>query len=302
MKGLACSLGPLQLKNPVTVASGTFGSGKEFRDFYDLSLLGGIMVKGTTPEKRKGNPPQRLIETGGGILNSIGLANGGVDDFLHNILPEAREYGTAIIVNMSGGSVEDYGYMAQKLTVEGVAALEVNISCPNVKEGGITFGTDPEMARAVARIVRENTDKPVIVKLSPNVTSVVEIAQAVEDGGADIISLINTLLGMAIDVDKMKPVIHNVVAGYSGPPVKPVALRMVYEVYKAVKVPLIGMGGIMNTRDALEFIMAGASAISVGTGNFVDPLIPVDIIRGLDAFVKEKGLASYTELIGIAHR
>lgn len=302
MSKLECQLGKLLLKNPVTVASGTFGSGKEFKDFYDLSLLGGIMVKGTTPEKRAGNKPQRLVETSGGVINSIGLANGGIDDFINNILPEARTYGTEIIVNISGGCIEDYGVMAKKLDIEGVGAVEVNISCPNVKEGGITFGTDPEMAYDVTRIVKANTSKPVIMKLSPNVTNIAIIAKAVESGGADIISMINTLIGMAIDIEKRKPIINNVIGGYSGPPIKPVALRMVYEVYKAVSIPIIGMGGIMNTTDALEFIMAGASAVSVGTGNFVDPYIPINIIKGLEEYVVQNKLASYKEIIGAVHR
>ena len=302
MDKLKCDLGKLILKNPVTVASGCFGSGKEFKDFYDLRQLGGIMVKGTTPEKRRGNKPQRLVETSGGVINSIGLANGGVDDFIANILPEAKTYGTEIIVNISGGCVEDYGRMAEKLSIDGVGALEVNISCPNVKEGGIAFGTDPDMAFDVARSVSENTDKPVIMKLSPNVTDIAMMARAVESGGADIISMINTLIGMAVDIDRRKPVINNVIGGYSGPPVKPVALRMVYEVYKAVKIPIIGMGGIMNTRDALEFIMAGASAISVGTANFVDPYIPLEIIRGMEDYVVKNQLDSYRELIGCIHQ
>ncbi len=302
MSKLECQLGKLFLKNPVTVASGTFGSGKEFKDFYDLSLLGGIMVKGTTPEKRIGNKPQRLVETSGGVINSIGLANGGIDDFINNILPEAKTYGTEIIVNISGGCVEEYGIMARKLDILGVGAVEVNISCPNVKEGGITFGTDPEMAYDVTRIVKANTSKPVIMKLSPNVTNIAIMAKAVESGGADIISMINTLIGMAIDVEKRKPIIKNVIGGYSGPPIKPVALRMVYEVYKAVGIPIIGMGGIMNTTDALEFLMAGASAISVGTGNFVDPYIPINIIKGLEEYVEKNGLESYKEIIGAVHR
>lgn len=302
MSKLECQLGKLLLKNPVTVASGTFGSGKEFKDFYDLSQLGGIMVKGTTPEKRAGNKPQRLVETSGGVINSIGLANGGIDDFINNILPEAKTYGTEIIVNISGGCIEEYGIMAKKLDIEGVGAVEVNISCPNIKEGGITFGTEPDMAYDVTRIVKANTSKPVIMKLSPNVTNIAVMAKAVETGGADIISMINTLIGMAIDVDKRKPIINNVIGGYSGPPIKPVALRMVYEVYKAVSIPIIGMGGIMNTTDALEFLMAGASAISVGTGNFVDPYIPINIIKGLEEYVEQNKLTSYKEIIGAVHR
>lgn len=302
MNKLECNLGKLILKNPVTVASGTFGSGKEFKDFYDLSLLGGIMVKGTTSEKRAGNKPQRLVETSGGVINSIGLANGGIEDFINNILPEAKNYGTEIIVNISGGCVEDYGMMAKKLDIDGVGAVEVNISCPNVKEGGITFGTDPDMAYDVTRMVKANTSKPVIMKLSPNVTNIGIMAKAVESGGADIISMINTLIGMAIDVEKRKPIINNVIGGYSGPPIKPVALRMVYEVYKSVSIPIIGMGGIMNTNDALEFLMAGASAISVGTGNFVDPYIPINIIKGLEEYVDKNGLSSYKDIIGAVHR
>lgn len=302
MNKLHCDLGKLILKNPVTVASGTFGSGKEFKDFYDLSQLGGIMVKGTTLLPRRGNQPQRLVETAGGVINSIGLANGGVDDFLNNILPEAKDYRTAIIVNISGDTTDDYGRMAEKLSVPGVAALEVNISCPNVKHGGIAFGTVPDMAREVAAMVKNNTDLPVIMKLSPNVTNIAEMGAAVESGGADIISMINTLIGMAIDIKNRKPIIKNIMGGYSGPPIKPVALRMVYQVYKTVKIPIIGMGGIMNTEDALEFIMAGASAVSVGTANFVDPYTPLNIIQGLNKYVEENGLSSYKEIIGAVHR
>lgn len=299
---LKCDLGKLILKNPVTVASGTFGSGKEFKDFYDLSLLGGIMVKGTTLKPRQGNKPQRVVETSGGIINSIGLANGGVEDFIKNILPEAKNYGTEIIVNISGDTMEEYGIMADRLSIPGVAALEVNISCPNIKHGGIAFGTVPEMARKVAKMVRNNTDKPVIMKLSPNVTDIVEMAEAVEAGGADIISMINTLIGMSVDIKKRKPVIHNVMGGYSGPPIKPIALRMVYQVFKAVKIPIIGMGGIMNAEDALEFIMAGAAAVSVGTANFVDPYTPLKLIEGINKYVEDNNLNSYSEIIGAIHK
>lgn len=299
---LKCDLGKLILKNPVTVASGTFGSGKEFKDFYDLSLLGGIMVKGTTLKPRQGNKPQRLVETSGGIINSIGLANGGVEDFIKNILPEAKNYGTEIIVNISGDTMEEYGIMADRLSIPGVAALEVNISCPNIKHGGIAFGTVPEMARKVAKMVRNNTDKPVIMKLSPNVTDIVEMAEAVEAGGADIISMINTLIGMSVDIKKRKPVIHNVIGGYSGPPIKPIALRMVYQVFKAVKIPIIGIGGIMNAEDALEFIMAGAAAVSVGSANFVDPYTPLKLIEGINKYVEDNNLNSYTEIIGAIHK
>ncbi|AMP20199.1 dihydroorotate dehydrogenase [endosymbiont 'TC1' of Trimyema compressum] len=302
MSLLQCKLGTLSLKNPVTVASGTFGSGKEFMPFYDVGQLGGIMVKGTTLEKRLGNKPQRLVETCGGVINAIGLANPGVDYFITNILPEIKEYGSEIIVNISGSSIEDYGHMAEKLSIEGVSALEVNISCPNVKDGGIAFGTCPDMAGAVTAMVKKNTDKPVILKLSPNVTDIKIMAQSVEDNGADIISLINTLIGMAIDVKTKKPIITNVVGGYSGPPIKPVALRMVYEIYPVVNIPIIGMGGIMNTKDALEFMMAGATAISVGAANFVDPFIPLNIIDGINKYCKDEGLFHYSEIIGIAHQ
>lgn len=302
MNRLECNLGSLKLKNPVTVASGTFGSGKEFQQFFDVGQLGAIMVKGTTLQKRLGNRPQRLVETNGGLLNSIGLANPGVDVFLKEILPEIREYGTEIIVNISGNSVEEYGIMAEKLAVKGVSALEVNISCPNVKEGGIAFGTNPQMAKDVTRMVKNSTDKHVIMKLSPNVTSIKEMAVAVEEGGADSISLINTLIGMAIDLKTKKPILDNVIGGYSGPPIKPVALRMVYEVFQVVNIPLIGMGGIMTTEDALEFILAGATAISVGTGNFVDPGLSVRIIKGLEEYVEKEGLKHYSELIGLAQK
>lgn len=302
MSVLTCKLGSLNLKNPVTVASGTFGSGKEFMPFYDVGQLGGIMVKGTTLEKRLGNTPQRLVETSGGVINAIGLANPGVDAFIQEILPEVKAYGTEIIVNVSGSSIEDYGRIAQKLSISGVAALEVNISCPNVKEGGIAFGTCPDMAGAVTKMVKENTDKPVILKLSPNVTDIKVMAKSVEENGADMVSLINTLIGMAIDVRTKKPIITNVVGGYSGPPIKPVALRMVYEIFPIIDIPIIGMGGIMNTEDALEFIMAGASAISVGTANFVDPFIPLEIISGLEQYCVKEGLSHYSDIIGIAHK
>ena len=302
MNLLQCNLGNLTLKNPVTVASGTFGSGKEFMPFYDVGQLGGIMVKGTTLQKRLGNKPQRLVETSGGVINAIGLANPGVDYFINNILPEIKAYGSEIIVNVSGSSVDDYGRIAEKLSIDGVSALEVNISCPNVKDGGIAFGTCPDMAGAVTEMVKKNTNKPVILKLSPNVTDIKIMAQSVENRGADIISLINTLIGMSIDVKAKKPIITNVVGGYSGPPIKPVALRMVYEIFPAVNIPIIGMGGIMNTEDALAFIMAGASAISVGTANFVDPFIPLNIIDGIEKYCEEEGLSHYSDIIGIAHQ
>lgn len=302
MSLLQCKLGMLSLKNPVTVASGTFGSGKEFMPFYDVGQLGGIVVKCTTLEKRLGNKPQRLVETSGGVINAIGLANYGVDYFITNILPEIKKYGSEIIVNISGNSIDDYGRISEKLSIEGVSALEVNISCPNIKNGGIAFGTCPDMAGAVTAMVKKNTNKPVILKLSPNVTDIKIIAQSVENNGADIISLINTLIGMAIDAKIKKPIIANVVGGYSGPPIKPVALRMVYEIYPVVNIPIIGMGGIMDTEDALEFMMAGATAISLGTANFVDPFIPLNIIDGIHKYCKDEGLFHYSDIIGIAHQ
>lgn len=302
MDRLKCDLGKLVMKNPITVASGTFGSGMEFMDFYDVGILGGIMTKGTTIEPRNGNKPQRLVEINGGVINAIGLANNGLDYYIKEILPVVSQYGTAIIPNISGGNYEEYGLMAKKLDVPGVSALEVNISCPNVKEGGIAFGTNPDMAREVTKAVVSNTSKPVIMKLSPNVGNIKEMACAVEDGGAHIISMINTLMGMDIDLRTGKPVISNVHGGYSGPPIMPVALKMVYDVYSAVSVPIIGMGGITSLDDVLKFLMAGASAVSIGTYNFVDPLIGQKLVEELDGYLRDNNIESYGKLIGLSHR
>lgn len=302
MDRLYCDLGKLKLKNPVTTASGTYGFGREFSPFYDVGRLGGIMVKGITPAPRNGNKPQRLVEASGGVLNSIGLANPGIDSFIKDILPEIKDIGTEIIVNISGNTIDDYGMMAEKLSIDGVGAIEVNISCPNVKEGGIAFGTVPEMAYSVAKMVSESTDKPVILKLSPNVTDIKAMAKAVEEGGADIVSLINTLIGMAIDTKTRKPILTNIIGGFSGPPVKPVALRMVYEVYQSISIPIIGIGGIMNSQDAIEFILAGASAVSIGTGNMVDPYTPLEVIEGIEAYVVNNGFSHYSEMVGLAHK
>jgi len=298
---LAVELGGLKLQNPVLTASGTFGSGQEYFSFVDLNRLGGVVVKGLTLQPRPGNPPPRLIETPAGLLNAIGLQNPGVDCFLNTILPELAAYRTKFIVNISGNTPEEYGVLAKKLSVEGVAAIEVNISCPNIKAGGLVFGTDPKLVAEVITVVKEHTALPVIAKLSPNVTDIQEIALAAEGAGADAISLINTLLGMAIDVRRRKPVLGNVMGGLSGPAVKPVALRMVWQVAQVVKVPIIGMGGITNTQDALEFIMAGASAIAIGTANFINPKVTMEVIAGLEEYCRINGIEDIKELIGIAN-
>ncbi|MDS1029626.1 dihydroorotate dehydrogenase [Bacillota bacterium LX-D] len=298
---LQVDIGGLILKNPVVTASGTFGSGLEFVPYLNLNELGGVVVKGTTLLPRQGNAGQRLVETSAGLLNSVGLQNPGVDYYLKEILPELKKYETNFIVNISGNTVEEYGLLAEKLNVPGVAALEVNISCPNVKAGGMAFGTDPKEGAKVVKAVKQNTKLPVIVKLSPNVTNIVEIAQSVEEAGADALSLINTLLGMAIDVQRRKPILGNIMGGLSGPCIKPVALRMVWQVFKAVKVPLIGMGGITTVEDALEFILAGATAVSIGTANFRNPRVSAEIAAGLEQYCLENGIQDIKELIGAAH-
>lgn len=286
------------MKTPVMAASGTFGFGPEYSDFVDLSKVGAIVVKGTTLKPRAGNTGCRIAETPSGMLNSIGLENPGVEYFLHSILPQLAAYEVPIIVNASGNTEEEYGQLASLLNVPGVAALEVNISCPNVKQGGIAFGTDCTSAAGVVEIVRKNTTKPVIVKLSPNVTDVVSMAKAVEAAGANAISLINTLLGMAIDVQSWRPKLGNVVGGLSGPAVKPVAVRMVWQVAKAVQVPVIGMGGIMNAEDAIEFMLAGASAVAVGTANFIEPRSLELIAEGMSNYLVERGISHISQLIG----
>lgn len=298
MADLSVDLAGLRMKTPVMTASGTFGFGKEFADFMNLGELGAVVVKGTTLHPRSGNQGVRIAETPAGMLNCIGLENPGSDVFIKEILPEIRQYGFPVIVNMSGSTTQEYGVLAEKLTVDGVAALELNISCPNVKEGGIAFGTRPDSAAAVVREVKRHTDLPVIVKLSPNVTDIVEMAKAVEDAGADIISMINTLLGMVIDTRTWKPVLGNIVGGLSGPAVKPVAVRMVWQVAQAVNVPIIGMGGITTAEDAIEFLLAGASAVSVGTANFVNPSVAMDITRGINDYLDARGLDSVQQLIG----
>jgi dihydroorotate dehydrogenase (NAD+) catalytic subunit len=286
------------MKTPVMTASGTFGFGIEFADFMNLNELGAVVVKGTTLNPRSGNAGVRIAETPAGMLNCIGLENPGSDAFIKTILPQCKRYEFPVIVNMSGSTVEEYGVLAEKLSVDGVAALELNISCPNVKEGGIAFGTRPESAAAVVREVKKHTNLPVIVKLSPNVTDIVEMAKYVEDAGADIISMINTLLGMVIDTRTWKPVLGNIVGGLSGPAVKPVAVRMVWQVAQAVKVPIIGMGGIMTAEDAIEFFLAGASAVSIGTANFVNPAVAMDVTRGIDEYLDARGIKSVQDIVG----
>ena len=295
---LAVEIAGIKMKTPVMTGSGTFGFGEEYADFLDLNQIGAIVVKGTTLLPRSGNKGVRIAETPSGMLNCIGLENPGVDYFLNDILPRIKRYSVPIIVNMSGGSVEEYGILAKRLDVDGVDAVELNISCPNVKEGGIAFGTNRESAAAVVREVKRNTTRPVIVKLSPNVTDIVDMALAVEAAGADAISMINTLIGMAIDIRTQKPILGNVVGGLSGPAVKPVAVRMVWQVAQAVKIPIIGMGGIMSSDDAIEFILAGASAVAVGTANFVNPCIAEEVADGIAKYLREHQLSNVSELVG----
>ena len=290
----------LKMKTPITTASGTFGFGLEFLDYLDLAKVGAITVKGTTLEPRAGNKGQRVVETPAGMLNCVGLENPGSDYFLKYTLSRLKKIDSPVIVNIAGSSIEDYANIAKKLDVDGVDALEINISCPNVKEGGITFGTVPSVAAEVVKAVKSNTSKMVITKLSPNVTDVVEMALAVEEAGTDAISLINTLIGMKIDINRKKPVLGNVMGGLSGPAIKPVALRMVYQVAQAVKVPIIGMGGIMNSDDAIEFFLAGAKAVAVGTANFKDPRLAETISIGILEYLDRNGYKSIDEIIGLA--
>ncbi|NLN29545.1 MAG: dihydroorotate dehydrogenase [Firmicutes bacterium] len=301
MVDLSIEIAGMELKNPVMVASGTFGYGREYAEFFDLSRLGAVMVKGVSSEPWTGNPVPRIVETPSGMLNAIGLQNPGVDYFLEVDLPWLRGFDTRIIVNIIGRSVEEYADVAARLSAAGgIDALEINISCPNIKEGGIQFGSDPRAAARVVEAVKRATHLPVIPKLSPNVTDIAQMARAVEDAGADAISLVNTFLGMAIDIRRRKPVLANVFGGLSGPAIRPLAVRMVWQVYEAVRVPLIGMGGIMDGADAAEFVLAGARAVAVGTANFIRPTAALDVLAGLERYVEETGL-SYAELIGAAH-
>jgi len=298
---LQVNLGGMQLKNPVTVASGTFGYGFEYEPFVDIAGLGAVIVKGTTLEPRMGNPSPRIIETPAGMLNAIGLENPGVDVFIGEYLPALRSRGVTVIANIAGNTMEEYARLAARLDGQpGIAGLELNISCPNVKQGGLQFGTDPVMVKEMVAAVKSQTSLPVMPKLSPNVTDITAIARAAYEGGADCLALINTLMGMAIDVDKRRPVLANTFGGLSGPAIKPVALRMVYQVAQEVPLPIMGLGGIMNTRDALEFLMAGATAISIGTANFVDPMITTQIIAGLQEYMEECHIADINDIIGAA--
>lgn len=297
---LAVNLHNLQLKNPVLTASGTFGYGEEFADFVDLDRLGGFVVKGTTGTHREGNPYPRMVETPSGMLNSVGLQNGGIEKFCSEVYPRIKHLNTHIIVNVSGSSIEEYCAVAEELdALDKIPAIELNISCPNVKCGGMGFGTQPKMAAQVVEAVRKVYHKTLIVKLSPNVTDITEIAKAVEGAGADSVSLINTLLGMAIDIEHRRPCMANVTGGLSGPAVKPVAVRMVWQVAKAVKIPVVGLGGISRAEDAIEFLMAGATAIEVGTANFIDPSVTMKIIDGMEAWCKNHKVKDINEIIGI---
>lgn len=289
------------MSNPVAVASGTFGYGREYESYVDISSIGAVIVKGTTLEPRVGNPPPRIIETPAGMLNAIGLENPGIDVFLDKHLPYLIARNATVIVNIAGNSIEDYAAIAARLEGRpGLAGIELNISCPNVKKGGLQFGTDPVMVKQVVQAVKSETSLPVMPKLSPNVTDIVAIARAAQEGGADALAMVNTLLGMAIDINKRRPVLANIFGGLSGPAIKPVALRMIYQVYREVDIPILGGGGIMNTGDALEFIMAGASAISLGTANFVNPRISSEVAVGLREYMISNRVEKVSDLVGVA--
>lgn len=301
MESLITNIAGLTLQNPVLTASGTYGYGEEFDDLTDVNSLGGIIVKGTTLLPRQGNPSPRMVETPAGMLNAIGLQNKGVDYFIEHTYPRITDkFSTEIIVNVAGSSVDDYVKVCEKLMpLDRIRAIEVNISCPNVKQGGMSFGTTCEGAAEVTKAIRKAWGKTLIMKLTPNVTSIVDIAKAVEAEGADSISLINTLMGMVVDVKRRRPCLSTVTGGLSGPAVRPVAVRMVWQVAKAVKVPVVGLGGIMNTDDALQFIMAGATAVEVGTANFIDPDASAKIVKGLNDYCKENNLSNISEIRGI---
>ena len=303
MVKLDFNIGDLQFKNPVLTASGTFGYGSEFDDFMDISQLGGIIVKGITYEPREGNPYPRMAETPSGMLNSVGLQNKGIDYFEEKIYPVLLNYKTNVIININGSYVDDYVSLTERVNkLAGIPAIELNISCPNVKMGGMAFGTNPKSAREVIRAVRNVCSKKLIVKLSPNVTNITDFARIAEEEGADAISLINTLLGMAVDIKKMRPSLATITGGLSGPAVKPVALRMVWQAAKTVKIPVIGIGGIMNADDAIEFFLAGASAIQVGTASFIDPQAAVTILEGIENYIMAKGFSDIQDIIGFINR
>ncbi len=299
MADLTTKIAGLTMKNPVMTASGTFGYGLEFADVVNLEEIGGIIVKGTTLNPREGNDYPRMCETASGMLNCVGLQNKGVDYFCKNIYPQIKDINTNMIVNVSGSCPEDYAECAARINeLENIPAIELNISCPNVRQGGMAFGVTPEGAQSVVKAVREAYKKTLIVKLSPNVTSITDIARSVEDAGADAVSLINTLMGMAIDIERRRPVLSIATGGLSGPAVKPVAVRCVWQVAKAVNIPIVGLGGIMNERDAIEFLLAGASAIEIGTANFVDPAVTVRVANGINAWLDAHGCKSVGEIVG----
>lgn len=303
MVNLEVKIKNLLFKNPVMTASGTFGFGEEFADFINLNDLGGFVVKGTTLEPRQGNAYPRMAETPSGMLNAVGLQNKGVDHFIHHIYPNIKHYNTNIFVNVSGSTVSDYVKTAEKIApLADIAGIELNISCPNVKEGGMAFGTSPALAAEVTAAVKKVYHKTLIVKLSPNVTDITTVARAVEDAGADALAVINTLLGIAIDAEKRKPILSTITGGLSGPCIKPVALRMVWQVANVVKIPIIGIGGIMNTTDAIEFLLAGATAVQVGTANFIDPQITIKIIDGIEDYLERHGFNSPNDIIGSINR
>jgi dihydroorotate dehydrogenase (NAD+) catalytic subunit len=303
MVNLGFNIGDLYFNNPVLTASGTFGNGSEFDDFLDVSVLGGIVLKGTTLEPRAGNSYPRMAETPSGMLNAVGLQNKGIDYFEEFIYPRVKNYNTNVIVNINGSYIEDYIALAERVDkLEKIKAIELNISCPNVKMGGMAFGTKLGSAREVTREVRSVYSKKLIVKLSPNVTNICDFARAVEKEGADAVSLINTLLGMAIDVEKMSPSLSTITGGLSGPAIKPIALRMVWQVANSVKIPVIGMGGIMTSSDAIEFLLAGASAIQVGTASFIDPQASIKILTGIEKYLIKKGFSDIKEIVGYLNR
>lgn len=299
MVNISVKIGSLTLKNPVMTASGTFGYGEEFADFIDLSRLGGIIVKGTTLNPRQGNPYPRMAETPSGMLNAVGLQNKGVDYFAQHIYPRIKDLDTRVIVNVSGASIEDYVGVCERLRgLDKVAAIEVNISCPNVKQGGMSFGTTYDGCESVVSAVRRAWDRTMIVKLTPNVTDITEIARAAEGAGADAVSLTNTFLGMAIDVERQRPVLSTITGGLSGACIRPIAVRMVWQVANAVSVPVVGLGGIMNGRDAVEFMLAGATAVQIGTANFIDPQVTVKAVEYIQDYMQRHGMASCAELTG----
>ena len=299
MVDLKVKIHDLEIKNPVMTASGTSGFAEELMDFYDVSQLGAVLLKGTTLKNRDGNPYPRMAETASGMLNAVGLQNKGIDYFIENIYPRIKDYGTQLIINVNGSTVEEYIELTEKVNeLDKIPAIELNISCPNVKEGGMAFGVSCVGAEAVTRAVREVYKKTLIVKLSPNVTDIADIARAVEAEGADSVSLVNTFLGMAVDAEKQIPRLSTVTGGLSGPAIKPIALRMVWQVYNAVKIPVIGLGGIMNATDAIEFMLAGATAVQVGTAIFKDPFIPVKIVDGIQEYLEKHNIKSASELTG----